>query len=1664
MRNIFLSFTGSDRDVKNKIKEYLLEQNKGYNVLESDEECCSNFSSECIELIDKSQIFVAIVSKQTMEGSRCINEIIHARKRQQTGHLNMLLFKLFDGAYTNEFEFWLNDLSDLNNLYRGTDEGFAHLASKIEYCLEWRENGKPQYDGLYNSIECKAFTPIEADIYRASEIEQIHSALEKSNVVFLQGAAGMGKTHIAAAYLGVHKNLKGYKTNVKGVNLKEFILSVRFENLSQRNTDPDEAYTQTLKYLKSTSPEVLIVGEDILLDDLDGDMVNDLKNIGAKMLITTTENPKCEDFPVVRIDALPQEALFELFFREYKCNSDDRQLILPYLPKLIGKVGEHTGALVFIAKRFNFDNCSADVVIEDIQSLHISNGESAELAEEAIAEYFHLEKLMPEEQDMLFCLALRKYSSIEISDLRNIFQKVGIRKLPSITSLNEKGYIQADRDEISTSYTIDTIVLEQIEPSETAIKAVLYLWLDEFGISFDETDFEKLERIAKSYPVPFLDWAVECITLFGNTSIEYGPQKTATFLKLYSRLTALPDEYAWLLEWTDAFLKENAPIDILLTSEESRRLASELGLSDRLQALEEKTSPDLMSLTKGIKMLLNIKDSLAKNPIEGLSQLNELSTFLTESVDRISELSDDDDEISTLSFLIPMQTAMMTAVSSNNYRAAIHIFTKFKDKFPKNNPACDNLKEQILLMVFLAYQRMGDLEQCRQIGDEIFSLPYRTIMTDYTRKTVDLALLDADIGEQKYEDAKPRVERLAAYDSLSVEESLYFCVCLAHVQMFNGDWYRLRDYIGTTLERYRGVKLEDAETLRERLEECNDIISAIEGSADVVTNDREIMSVESSDEYRKYIKKQVGGAVFKSCETIVSKVLAADLSGLSDTELRAEAAELSKNMQKAKKQDDAMLARAFALAREAGHRVLGIKHHMIQLFAAALMVKGYSAQMRNGEGKTYTIVPAAAALALMGRQVDIISSSAYLASRDCDWMGEIYRLLGISVCRADVLGSQTKGYQVVYWAADELIFKQIRDRSRFVSLKGEKTFDCAIIDEADIIMIDNLKLPYCISSGAENTAQHEKAIRTIYRMLQCGQISTDDYAISQNNQITIFNSALEKLSITLGFDMLDAATVEKYNNYLWYGIYALFICKKDVDYYIRGNEVYMENTATGLSKQASGDLLSFLICKERLEKSIKHPTKRVYASLPCVAFKKYKTLIGVSGTMMASSNSFKRFYGMECIDIPTNKKICRVDRGYALYSNTAAQLDAIVQKALYCASRGMPVLVVAPDIKRQLLLEEKFKSVGADFNTVDYRNEEKAAEIFAVAGISGTITISTNIAGRGVDIVLGGNPKQIALQRMLEQGYTAENLEAAQTSYPTDDKFILMLRGVFKMLFAEVKELCDQRRESAIRAGGLCVIGTFLMQSLRHEEQICGRAGRQGEPGESEFIVSIEDESFSLLIPQNTATFLLKGLNALLADSCVEYKILTRGIKNAQIKREEVEKGNLKKNTEIPSELCDKLNTYVQTLYNSDELLAKKIIEVAQSTKAGDLGYEAAETKWHESISKLLPRNKKSARKAASPTLEAVLDCFDCAAVNREMLYNIISDISAKRMVELLEYCDAEYNNQTRLAKLSEQGNKQAMTVFHKTANEQLRLLTESLIQNVCSHILHIVTLKSTNA
>ncbi|MBR6572144.1 MAG: preprotein translocase subunit SecA [Clostridia bacterium] len=657
------------------------------------------------------------------------------------------------------------------------------------------------------------------------------------------------------------------------------------------------------------------------------------------------------------------------------------------------------------------------------------------------------------------------------------------------------------------------------------------------------------------------------------------------------------------------------------------------------------------------------------------------------------------------------------------------------------------------------------------------------------------------------------------------------------------------------------------------------------------------------------MKKLFGNYSEKEIKRILplqKKVLALEeeYKALTDEELKAKTNEFKNRLTLGETLDD-ILPEAFAACREAGDRVLGMRHFPVQIIGGIVLHQGRISEMKTGEGKTLVATLPAYLNALTGKGVHIVTVNDYLAKRDSEWMGKLYRYMGLSVgliVHGMTNEEKKAAYNadITYCTNNELGFDYLRDNMViYKENRVQRGHNFAIVDEVDSILVDEARTPLIISGqGDKSTDLYIRANRfakglKMVKVVESDDKATDeqqnfdgDYVVDEKAKTCVLTpEGVKKAEVYFGLENLNDAENITISHHIQQAIRAYGIMKRDVDYVVKDGEVIIVDEFTGrlmFGRRYNEGLHQAIEAKEGVK--VAHESKTLASITFQNFFRLYSKLSGMTGTAMTEEAEFREIYRLDVIEIPTNKEVVRVDEPDVVYKTEKAKFNAVIDQIEECNKIGQPVLVGTVTIEKSELLSSMLKRRGIKHNVLNAKHHEKEAEIIAQAGKFGAVTIATNMAGRGTDIMLGGNAEYLAKAQLKHSGYSDEIISEATGYGETDDEVILKAREEFAKAFADFKAEIAPEAQKVRDAGGLFIMGTERHESRRIDNQLRGRAGRQGDPGRTRFYVSMEDDLMRLFGGERMATV----MNTLNVDENMPLQngMLSRSIESAQNKIE----------------------------------------------------------------------------------------------------------------------------------------------------------------------------------
>ena len=699
---------------------------------------------------------------------------------------------------------------------------------------------------------------------------------------------------------------------------------------------------------------------------------------------------------------------------------------------------------------------------------------------------------------------------------------------------------------------------------------------------------------------------------------------------------------------------------------------------------------------------------------------------------------------------------------------------------------------------------------------------------------------------------------------------------------------------------------------------------------------------------------------------IVDKILGLEeeYAALSEDALKAKTDEFKARYADGENLDD-LLPEAFAAIREAAWRVLGMKPYPVQIIGGIVLHQGRIAEMKTGEGKTLVAILPCYLNALTGRGVHVVTVNEYLAKRDSEWMGKVYRYMGLTVgliipsMKPDER-KQSYAADITYCTNNELGFDYLRDNMAIYKQElVQRGHAFAIVDEVDSILIDEARTPLIISGkGEESSKLYEMADyfvstlrKKVFAKTDSKEVHDDydcDYFVDEKSRsVSLTAEGIAKAEKYFGVENLSDAENTTLSHHLNQAMKARGLMKRDIDYVVKDGQIIIVDEFTGrlmYGRRYNEGLHQAIEAKEGVK--VEGESKTLATITFQNFFRLYDKLSGMTGTALTEEEEFGTIYKLDVVEIPTNKPIARIDRHDVVYKTEMGKFRAIIQRVIECHEKGQPVLVGTVSIEKSEILSKLLKKAGVPHNVLNAKYHEQEAQIVAQAGKFGAVTIATNMAGRGTDIVLGGNAEYMAKSELRKLDYTEELLAEADSYAETEDPEILAIRAKYDELLKKYKEQIADEAEKVRQAGGLVIIGTERHESRRIDNQLRGRSGRQGDPGESRFYLSLQDDLMRLFSTDRVMGMMdALGLDE---DTPIDAKILSNAVENAQ---KNVESRNFRTRKNV-LEYDDVMNVQREVIYAQrqkvldgdslrDNMLAmlRDVVESAVTTAISGTGH-----------------------------------------------------------------------------------------------------------------------------
>ena len=748
----------------------------------------------------------------------------------------------------------------------------------------------------------------------------------------------------------------------------------------------------------------------------------------------------------------------------------------------------------------------------------------------------------------------------------------------------------------------------------------------------------------------------------------------------------------------------------------------------------------------------------------------------------------------------------------------------------------------------------------------------------------------------------------------------------------------------------------------------------------------------------------------KSIYPIVDKVeaLEQEYAALTDAQLQAKTAEFKARYAGGETLDD-LLPEAFATCREAAWRVLGMKPYRVQLVGGVVLHQGRIAEMKTGEGKTLVATLPAYLNALAGEGVHIVTVNDYLAKRDSEWMGKVYRFLGLTVGLVihgvDPAGKKAAyNADITYGTNNEFGFDYLRDNMAIYKAElMQRGHAFAIVDEVDSILIDEARTPLIISGQGEESTQLYTIVDSFVARLTGKKVAsvdekqeedpneTADYIVDEKARtVTLTARGVAKAEQQFGLENLADPENTTLSHHINQAIRARGLMKRDIDYVVKDGEVIIVDEFTGrlmFGRRYSEGLHQAIEAKEHV--TVARESKTLATITFQNYFRLYDKLSGMTGTAMTEEEEFGHTYNLDIVEIPTNKPLAREDHPDVVYKNEAGKYRAIIRQIEECHAKGQPVLVGTISIEKSELLSKLLQKKGIRHNVLNAKNHEKEAEIVAQAGKLGAVTVATNMAGRGTDIMLGGNAEYLAKAELRKAGMSDELIAEATGFADTQDQEVLDARKRYTEAESKYKNDIQSEADQVRQAGGLFILGTERHESRRIDNQLRGRAGRQGDPGESRFFLSLEDDIMRLFGSERVMGMMENlGVDE---DTPIEQKMLSNAIETAQKK---VESKNFQQRKNV-LEYDDVMNTQREVIYKQRrQVLDGEDLKQSMLTMI----HSVIETAVHGHMGERKHMDAESFRAAVAPFRGVFLTADELKLTDAEL-----QDKDAEALVRLVE-------------------------------------------------------------
>lgn len=1509
--SVFISWTGADREIKNIIAERLNQENIPY--WESDEYCASDFSKECIENIRRSSIFLIIVSDASMSTrSYVINELIEAREQENDGNLNIIVYKVTDNPLTDRFKMQLNHISDANNLARiqrfGKSGGLDTLIKRVRFLLDRRAHGVPEkpYDVLRPKING---VPVTASGYfiensRDEAIAQIKDAFSTSNTIILSKLFGFGKKTTIRRY--IYESNYTCATEVQGMHscISDFFVNnFHFSNINDdvfEKNDPRSIIQSKFEFLKRLDNNHIIIVSDVIFDeDRDEFILDLLGSLRCHIVFITQDSAEAyKDYiPVIEINRMETKYLLDLFFHYYDRDTTlDHSELIPHLEEFFDDIGGHTKTVEIAASVLSREiRADSDEILGFLAPGSNSNRSLTDRILEKLSGFITMEDFSDDAINTLLITALTAHPVIDENELYKLMSEYGISDRRIITELDNRRWITCNYashtvhiepiiaqicvSEFLKSYSIPSMIFEYMAnecytptcTTDSVSVTNFYSRMENF--------FRLLHLDSSSEIFKILITEVMSASADINIIEECTSRFQAEFKELRKSSGNTPGEKQLFQINTSVWI-----ISYILPILKTRSISSVIWNLNSTQSFSVDNITDILD---------NLFGDIADDDLV-ISSLEKLNS---------SEKDESDDLLTGLynSFL-----ACFIDKDISGMRKQFGIIIDYLEKHPDMLME-SGFEDQLLIIIKVLHQsccNMGAYQTIIAILDRLLMLSWDSYYTHqllilYVRLHIDsekdpadtLELINAadEIFNEFADDKSITLERRT--NAKRIHYALYSYVLSLNNDTDNAIEY-FNKFISIGIETHISLATDIIDTIINRLlihKRIDEAIIFIESNLDflksVSTDEtlpakypesaqtlislRDILLERKSSPptaggiitdknyYQRYSSEKKNNIItMMTYNRIAKSVSGFDFSSYSTEDFLAHTEKLR---QRASSGESKMklAPEAFALVSEAGFRALGYRHHFVQYVGAAAMLDGKIAEILNGEGKTYTITLVAYVNSLYSKKTFVLDCSPYLTERNYKWMKGVYDLLGLKTelmlqGKNDNFSSDS---DIVYSGLSALGYYTIRTENEKVF--SEYSEYNIIIDEADTILIEYADIPYKLIGPSRTDYNHlnmcNRAFEIAYKIK-----NDENFCTADENSIYLKQDVYPLIEQAYDIncdDITQAATLVKIEKLIRNAVYALKN-KNSREYIIKNNIVMTENTSNGTISPINYEMGYFIALANGLpldyyKNQLSKKENLINIIYVFELLKRFGNISGTSATASSFKKEFKTIYNLDVVAIPPALPVQRTDETYTLFISKAYKDEAIIDMIEEKHAREQPVLLIVKNLTECEHFSELLTERNITHNVLNAVNSEQSPEMLANAGLPGNVLIATQIANRGVDIKLGGNAERLTLYEMAQCGFNISELDEILYKNHTQETIESQIYQAYYAIYQKNNALVLANKSKVIAAGGLCVISSEPYTDMRIEQQIRGRAGRQGEPGESYFFESMDDELFVKVMGKN---------------------------------------------------------------------------------------------------------------------------------------------------------------------------------------------------------------------